>query len=307
MKEQQTMKATTTKLAVAALVLVGASALTGCRGDRSEKPPRQFLPDMDDTARWNPQWHTDFYSDGRTMRQPVDGTVAFARMPIDPEAIQGQEWAMQTLEDRDELLSESNSTAHGLVDGLDYETAWQLDEDAKQTAFIDTIPIPVDMTLLLRGKERYNIFCAACHGYAGEGGGRTQADGYYGGMVGRRWSYPVPALTDALYTDQVGDAASFRSTDGYLYYTAMYGVDFGGRMPGYDHALSNRDGWAIVAYIRALQASQSVAFNDVTDPDAREQLRMQAGGRMMGAIDGGSDTLARSDETGGLEEGEGAR
>lgn len=264
------------------------AAMVGCRGDRSEKPPRQFLPDMDDTARWNPQWYTEFYSDGRTMRKPVDGTVAFARMSVDPSAIQGEEWAAQTLADRDELLAESNAISHGLIDGLDYKTAWQLSEEEKAGAFIDRIPIPVDMSMLLRGQERYNIYCAVCHGYAGEGGGRSEERGYYGGMVGRRWSYPVPALTDALYSD----GKTFRSTDGYMFYTAMYGVDFGGRMPGYDHGLSDRDGWAIVAYIRALQASQSVAFDDVTDPGAVEQLRMQAGARMMGAATAGDRELA---------------
>ena len=269
-------------------LVAASSALVGCRGDRSEKPPRQFLPDMDDTARWNPQWYTEFYSDGRTMRKPVEGTVAFARMPLDPSAITDEEWAAQTLADRDELLAESNAISHGLVDGLDYKTAWQLSEEEKENAFIERIPIPVDMSMLLRGQERYNIYCAVCHGYAGEGGGRSEERGYFGGMVGRRWSYPVPALTDALYAD----GQSFRSTDGYMFYTAMYGVDFGGRMPGYDHGLSDRDGWAIVAYIRALQASQSVAFEDVSDPGAIEQLRMQAGARMMGSVGAPGTQLA---------------
>ncbi len=43
------------------------------------QPPRQFLPDMDDSPKWKPQTQSEFYSDGRAMRQPVAGTVPFGQ------------------------------------------------------------------------------------------------------------------------------------------------------------------------------------------------------------------------------------
>src|SRR6185503_827376 len=61
-------------------VLAGAAlvgGLAGCRGERSEKPPRQFLPDMDDSPKMKAQVKTEFFPDHRSMRPKVPGTVAF--------------------------------------------------------------------------------------------------------------------------------------------------------------------------------------------------------------------------------------
>ena len=42
-------------IGVAAMLAVAGAALPGCRGDRSDKRPRQFFPDMDDSPKWKPQ------------------------------------------------------------------------------------------------------------------------------------------------------------------------------------------------------------------------------------------------------------
>ena len=99
----------------------------------------------------------------------------------------------------------------------------------------ETNPPTVDLALLQRGKERFGIFCAPCHGYAGDGDGA---------IVRRGFPHPPSYYSAALMrapAEQIFDVI----TNGY---GIMYA--YGSRVPPHDR-------WAIVAYIRALQQSRS--------------------------------------------------
>ncbi|MCB9845689.1 MAG: cytochrome c [Phycisphaeraceae bacterium] len=268
MRRTRTTLARVAGLPAVALLL----ALTGCRGERSDKPPRQFLPDMDDQPRWNPQTKSEFFADGRTMRQPVVGTVAFARRMITDESGDAS-WQTDYRQQRDDLLGLDSAVYHGVADGVDPAGAWQSQDAA---TFIDTIPIAIDMAAIERGRARFNIYCSVCHGYSGEGGGVLNNEPY-GGMVGRRWTYAVPSFHDPKYSDP----QQRTGRDGYLFYTARNGVEMGAKMPGYAHALSVRQAWEVVAYIRALQASRKGSLADVPQGE-REVLERQRGGIAMG-------------------------
>jgi len=61
------------------IAATGVSALTGCRGETTDNPPRQFLPDLDDQLKYKAQGESSFFADGRTMREPPANTVAFGR------------------------------------------------------------------------------------------------------------------------------------------------------------------------------------------------------------------------------------
>jgi mono/diheme cytochrome c family protein len=242
---------TTTALALLAALAL-ASGLAGCRGDRSDNPPRQFFPDMDDSPRWNPQGASEFFADGRTMRPQVPGAVAFGRYGFNPVQYADADWAGPFIQERQDLLREDDAYYRG-TEGPD--------------VFLDYIPIPVTGDLIRRGQERFNIYCAPCHGYAGDGRG----------MVGRLWSAPVASFYDEQFRDRIQRTGK----DGYLFHVAMHGVgeppDL--TMPGYAHALNERDAWAIVAYIRALQATRPPgATLDDVPPDEREMLRRAQGG-----------------------------
>ena len=229
----------TLRLAGAGLAIGAALAMAGCRGDRSDNPPRQFFPDMDDQPRWKPQSESQFYADKRTMRQPVQGTIPFGATYVLADA----DWAEPFNRKRDEFLAED----YELYDGTD-DTG----------AFITTIPVKVDLDLMALGKKKFDIYCATCHGYNGEGANAAQ-DQTRGSMVGRRWSIPIPTFHDPLYLP--GGA---RGQDGYIFTVARKGVN---TMPSYGHALDTRDGWAVVAYIRALQTSHLGALTDVPESE----------------------------------------
>ncbi|MEQ8318396.1 MAG: cytochrome c [Phycisphaerales bacterium] len=242
-------------LATTATTLASTALLSGCRGDRSEEKPRQFFPDMDDNPNFSPQAATPLFADGRQGRPPVDGTVAFGAFAFAEASLDdGAEWADGFLEERRELLGEGVQEFAGL------------NEDG---TFVQSMPTSVTAELLARGEERFNIYCAACHGYAGDGNG----------MVGRRWSAPVPSFHDAKYKNE-GEPTS---GDGYLFHIARHGLkhpDGRYRMPGYGHALSTEDTWAIVAHIRVLQQAFD---NDPQSLPAEARDRLDPRGRAAGS------------------------
>lgn len=119
--------------------------------------------------------------------------------------------------------------------------------------FVTNMPYPVTEDMLNTGQKNYDIYCAVCHGYRGNGGGLVAQRGFQG--------------VRSLNTDQARNYPL-----GQLYEIISNGR---GVMPPYGHLMSVDDRWAVVAYVKALQLSQNATLDDVP-PDQRSQL--QAGG-----------------------------
>jgi mono/diheme cytochrome c family protein len=243
-----TTRSRTTPLLAGALALAAAALLGACRGEREDKPPRQFFPDMDDNPKWEPQGHSEFFADGRQMRVPPAGTIAFGRTRF----VSDEAWAQPWMQARADLLRED--TVYYTGKGAD-------------GAFVAKAPIAFTQADLERGRERFNIYCSACHNYTGDGQG----------MVGRQWAVPVPSYHDPKYSNPGAD----QGRDGYLFHVSRHGVEDGKRMPGYAHALSIEDSWRIVAYIRALQQSRAGELSDV--PEAQRPAIERAWSEMPAA------------------------
>src|SRR6478672_3369987 len=175
-----------------ALVLL---ALTGCaRGCTSSRPPIHLNPNMDNQPRYEPQAASAFFYNGAEMRPPVAGTVA-----------------------RGELRD------HG-----PYWTG----REAGGGAFVTTVPLPVDDAVRERGKQRFEIYCAACHDKGGDGKG----------ILFERGKVPTPSF----HTVKL-----LQMPDGQIFDTITNGT---GLMPAYRYPIPVRDRWAIIVYLRALQA-----------------------------------------------------
>jgi mono/diheme cytochrome c family protein len=112
-------------------------------------------------------------------------------------------------------------------------------------------PVAVDAKLLARGRARFDVFCAACHGVLGDGESQVALN-----MSLRK----PPSLHQ------------FRDVpDGHFFRVMTSGF---GLMPSYAAELSVEDRWAVVAYVRALQLSQHATL-DRLPPDARERLQKE--------------------------------
>ena len=163
-----------------------------------------------------PDMPSDFFADGHANRPIEADTVARGQL-------------------RDDSVRFTGRTGAGRPDAPDYATEF---------------PYPVDEAMLNRGQERFNIYCAACHGRAGYADGKIVARGYL-----KPPSYHEKRLLDMPV--------------GRMFEVISRGY---GGMPDYSEQVAVDDRWAIVSYIRALQYSQSVPAADLTDSD-RAKIR----------------------------------
>jgi mono/diheme cytochrome c family protein len=156
------------------------------------------------------------FADGRAMRPPPAGTVRH-------DAVLGQ---------------------RALTDGTG--------SDGTDAA---AIPLPVDGRLLARGRTRFEIFCATCHGLTGDGVA----------AVARNMQLRKPPSLIIPPATTFPPGRVFRVVSG------GYGL-----MPSYAAVLDVRDRWATVAYLRALQLSQGVPLDALparVRAEATEALR----------------------------------
>ena len=185
-------------LLVFGVIVITVMVVAGKRGDMSRRPPIELFPDMDRQPKLRPQAENSFFKDGLSSQPHISGTIARGAAYQDtPENT-------------------------GKIPGT--------------TNWVATIPVPVTAQVLTRGRERYNINCAPCHGDQGDGKGITTK---FGMAV-------IADLHDAT-TRKLP-----QQTDGEIFNTISHGK---GLMQGYAANISIPDRWAIVAYVRALQHS----------------------------------------------------
>lgn len=181
------------------------------------KPRIHVLKDMDFQPKFKTQTTNPLFSDGRAMRPPVPGTVPFAASAKLPKNDQGEPIPRSWWEE-------------GMVDG----------------EFAEEFPVMVTDVLMARGRQRFDIYCATCHGLTGEGAPHD-------GMTSRRarargeptWVPPTPLTGQAVASQPVGKLVN----------TIANGVVREGNytMPSYAAQIPPEDRWAIVLYVRALQ------------------------------------------------------
>jgi mono/diheme cytochrome c family protein len=168
--------------------------------------------DMQDQPKITPLQASRFFADGRAARPIPAGTIA-----------RGE-------------LNNDDAFHTGVMNGQ----------------FLETLPVTVDRKLLVRGRQRFDIFCSPCHGVLGDGNG----------MIERR-GFKQPA---DFHTDRLRQAPP-----GYVFQVISNGY---GAMMDYSAQVPVEDRWAIVAYIRALQLSRNATVDDVPQ-QARTELGLQ--------------------------------
>ena len=197
--------------------------------------------DMHDQPKYRPLRPVDqvgTINDGRSARPSLEGTVARGELRDDVEFYTGK-------------LAGFNQNATKSSAGPASQSADQSGGAAtpELQGFVTEFPFQITEDDLNKGQVRFNIYCSVCHGPLGDGGG----------MIPRRGFRKPPSYHD----DRLRKAPI-----GYFFDVITNGF---GNMPDYSAQVEPIDRWRIIAYIRALQLSQSASVADVP-PDKRGEL-----------------------------------
>jgi mono/diheme cytochrome c family protein len=168
--------------------------------------------DMYNQPRTKPDAANDFFSDGTSARPVPPNTVEY----------------------------------HASRDNEAFYTGLE-----KGDVLVAQMPVQLTPGLLERGRERFEIYCAVCHGLTGEGNGE---------IVRRGFPAPPSYHSERLRNAPIGHFFDV-ITNGY------------GVMYSYASRVEPMDRWAIAAYIRALQLSQHASTQELSP---NEQRRLEA-------------------------------
>lgn len=113
--------------------------------------------------------------------------------------------------------------------------------------FVSQLPATVtfDKALLVRGRQRFDVFCSPCHGRQGNGEGM---------IVQRGFKQPPSYHIDRLRSQPLG----------YFFDVMTNGF---GQMSSYASQVPVEDRWAIAAYVRTLQFSRNAPAATLADAD----------------------------------------
>lgn len=193
-------------------IIISIVIVAGCyQGRPSKDEPIHLNPNMDNQPKYRPQAESNFFEDSSTMRTPVEGTIARGELREDSRYYFGKE---------------------------------------ENGEFIKKLPVEINMSLLLRGQERFNIYCSPCHSRIGDGRGIVVERG----MVPPT-SYHIDRLREV--------------PDGQIFDVITNGIR---NMPAYKYQIPVEDRWAIVAYFRALQRSQNATIIDIPE-DMKDKIQ----------------------------------
>ncbi len=198
------------------LALIPPLVFARMRATPSPNRPIHIFYDMDFQPKFKTQAPNPLFADGRAMRPPVEGTVARGESYVDTH----------------------------------------LNEGVSAGGWATTLPssMSMDEATLARGHQRFDIYCSACHGYAGFGDGAVNQRAMElvananGPVNGTQW----------VAAKSLHDETTRNQPMGQLFNTITHGIR---NMAGYGSQITVEDRWAIAAYVKALQLSQDAPAN----------------------------------------------
>ncbi len=217
--------------------------------------------DMQDQPRYEAYESSTFFKDGQASRPLVEGTV-----PRGDRFLQEDEYywtGKGTARSVPASTGATGGVAAGTGNTGSETSGGQMTGDVNVRgngaggggsavpSGPDVFPFPVTEEVLNRGQERFNVYCAMCHGMTGAGDG----------MIVRRGFRKPPSIHEDRL--QAGEASAAH------YFDVI--TNGWGAMPAYADLVFVEDRWKIIAYIRALQLSQRATIDDVP-ADKRGQL-----------------------------------
>ena len=233
-------------LLAALLLLVPPIMIFRSAGMTHRQPRLHVVPDMDwqdksKTQTMGPMVNGEDYlfANARSMQSNIPGTYARGDLELDPELHGG--YVKEHGDHGHASLADGTTLTSNVDDGHGEAPAAATEE--AEPHWITGFPkeIKVDEATLKRGKQRFEIYCSACHGYSGNGDG----------LVNQR-AISLNASGNAAWTaaKSLHDAEVKKNATGRIYDTITNGR---GTMGPYRSQIPVEDRWAIVMYVKALQ------------------------------------------------------
>ena len=239
-------------LIIASLMLVPPAIIYKAQYTKNHSPRMHFNPDMDRQFRGETQESTvvpdiNPFGDNHVMRKDPAGTIArgeLARLE-DSEFYEGikagsenPQIALASFHKQEDGGGEATDSA-----GAIKEPDWITDFPSQVREQLSSKEKGVE--LFERGKQRFDIYCAVCHGYSGHGDGLVSRKGMALKTQGKSDWTPAKSLYDPTVLPQ---------PVGRVFNTISYGR---GGMGPYRSQITPEDRWAIVFFVKALQLSKS--------------------------------------------------
>lgn len=222
-------------LASSAFALIPLAIAAKARNSHSSEPHIHIFPDMDFQPKYKSDQAMDLFGDGRANRGEITGTIARGWLEEDGVFYNGLDH---------DARGESWTTGFPV----------RYPDTADIAAEVRGAPFVVDMKLMKRGQQRFNIYCTPCHGYDGRGQGMVPQRVKAGGGV-----WQARNLVEAPDAEGKGGVV-VQMANGQLFNTISNGFQ---TMMGYAGQIPAADRWAIIAYVRALQRAQNASAEDV--------------------------------------------
>ncbi len=206
------------------LLVVTVVAIAGFRGGRTTNRPIEIFNDMDRQPKYVAQHTSTFFADGRAARPPVPGTIPMGY------TMEGAYYATGANNNR------AVKGGVGFAVSTDYYSTGKMGD-----VWGDGIPFEVTEAVMERGRQRFNINCAVCHGEDGGGNGPVKNYGLK----------TIAMLVDERITNM---------PDGEIFNTITNGKN---TMNPYGPQITIEDRWCIISYLRALQTVKSVPIGEL--------------------------------------------
>lgn len=211
------------------IIITGAFAilmLQSCKKASGDFPGTSYTNDMMYSRAYETYGPNHLLKDSMGAMLPVEGTVPFSGDPH---------------------TGEYDSTIAAI--SLPYEYSNSI-EDYERSA-MNPNPVAASAENIAHGKIIFDIYCAVCHGVAGNGQGNIVTSGKY--------KAAPPNYFDSLYMVM---------PDGKMYHSITYGKN---AMGSYAYAVSKEDRWKVIQYINKLQNDYALA-NGIAIPTATAEV-----------------------------------
>lgn len=198
----------------------------------------EYMPDMSHSIAYEANMDNYYYYHSWGSKEEID-KMSSPRKPVNGSIARGS--ISSAANHHLDSLFNGSLTPNAIRTPINGSVAYYYGntEDERLRAMKEITSNPINLTDsgIAKGKALYSIYCAICHGDAGDGNGYLVRDD-----GGKYPAQPANFLKDEFIA----------SSEGRFYHSIMYGKNM---MGSYADKISCEERWNVIHYIRSLQAN----------------------------------------------------